>query len=170
VSVSGASAYIRYMYKNLSLRALGHHVSFQEECELACKHGFTGVELNVEELGDMGSEQATVDWFASTGLQPGGFWLRSAWRETDSEQDFVESLSLVAKDAKLAKAIGCKRCVTSVAPSSKTLDFYQHFDLVVPRLIRCAEILAADGIMLGFEFSGPIHDATKRRERFRPHA
>jgi sugar phosphate isomerase/epimerase len=136
------------------MNALGHHVSFEAECALARAHNFAGVDLNLDYLGALGSIQSAVDWFGTTGLRPGGFWLRTSWRETDSEDTFEQSLSVLEQDAKLAAALNCKRCVTSVAPSSKTLDFYQHFDLVVPRLIRSAELLAAEGIMLGFQFSG----------------
>lgn len=154
------------MYKNLSMAALGHAVSFQETCALAAKHNFVGVELDLAYLGSLGSEQVAVDWFTCTGLVPGGFGLRAAWRETDTEEAFVESLRVVEADAKLAAALGSKRCLTSVAPRSETLDFYQHFDLVVPRLIRAAQILADLGIMLGFEFVGPSTLRTSTHKDF----
>jgi sugar phosphate isomerase/epimerase len=143
------------MYKNLSMKSLGHSVPFDETCALAQQHGFAGVDVDLQFLGSLGSDDAGAAWFSTTGLKPSAFSLRAAWRETDSESAFEESLAVVEADAKLAKALGTNRCVTRVEPRSEKLDFYQHFDLVVPRLIRVAEILAANTVMLGFEFVGP---------------
>jgi sugar phosphate isomerase/epimerase len=139
------------MYKNLSRNALGRSVSFEETCALAQQHNFTGVELDMSFLRGLGTASAP-EWFDATGLTPGGYPLDAAWRETDSDEAFVASLPIVATDALLAAALDCKRCFTTISPSSETLDFYQHFDLVVPRLIRVAEVLASHGVMLGFEF------------------
>jgi sugar phosphate isomerase/epimerase len=102
----------------------------------------------------------------ATGLKPGGFPLNAAWRESDSDDAFEESLDAVAADAGLAAALDCRRCFTLVAPRSEKLDFYQHFDLVVPRLIRVAEILGQHGIMLGFEFLGPPNLRTNHYKDF----
>jgi sugar phosphate isomerase/epimerase len=146
------------MYKSLSLPALGHSAFFDEVCDLAQKHDFSGVELDMSFLhqlaSDLRAENAAVTWFTNTTLKPAGFWLRAAWRETDNDEAFLGSLEAVAADAKLSAALGCKRCFTTIPPSSESRDFYQHFDLVVPRLIRVANILASNGIMLGFEFIG----------------
>ncbi len=144
------------MYKNLSLSALGHSIPFDEVCALAKSNGFAGVELNLEFLQALGSPQAAADWFASTGLVAGGFALSTPWRETDTDEAFGTALDAVAVDATYAAALGCKRCFTWVPPCSATLDYYQHFDLVVPRLIRVAEVLGAHGSMLGFGFFGPL--------------
>jgi sugar phosphate isomerase/epimerase len=154
------------MYKNLDMAALGHTVPFTQTCALATKHNFAGVELDLAFLHSLGSIQKAVDWFSATGLKPGGFALRAAWRETDSDGAFEESLNAVAADADLAVALDCRRSVTLVAPRSEKLDFYQHFDLVVPRLIRAAEILGKHKIMLGFEFLGPSNLRTNQFKDF----
>jgi hypothetical protein len=139
------------MYKNLSLNALGHSVLFEETCALAKQHNFAGVELDMSFLRGLGMGSAP-EWFGATGLTAGGYSLDAAWRETDSDDAFEASLQTVIVDAQLAASLDCKRCFTAIPPSSETLDFYQHFDLVVPRLIRVAEVLASHGVMLGFEF------------------
>jgi sugar phosphate isomerase/epimerase len=154
------------MYKNLSMEALGHSVPFAEACALANKYNFAGVELDPGFLHSLGSTQHAVDWFTDTGLKPGGFVLRAAWRESDSDDAFEESLALVAADVELAVALDCRRSFTVVAPRSEKLDFYQHFDLVVPRLIRAAEILGREKIMLGFEFLGPSNMRTNQHKDF----
>lgn len=141
------------MYKALSMDALGYSISFDETCALARRHNFTGVLLDSDYLDSLGDATQAKNWFDDTGLTAAGFWLRAAWREADSNAAFAESLGRVEADATLAQSLGCKRCVTRVSPSSDTLDFYQHFDLVVPRLVQTAEILATHGIMLGFEFA-----------------
>lgn len=142
------------MYKNLSLQALGHSLPFHEAVDLAKKFGFAGVELDLGFLKELGSPEVAADWFGATGLVAGGFELATPWRESDSESSFTEALDQLTTDAQYAAAVGCKRCFTQIPPSSRTLDFYQHFDLVVPRLICAAEIVAARGIMLGFAFVG----------------
>jgi sugar phosphate isomerase/epimerase len=154
------------MYKNLSMQAIGHPVPFDQTCALAQEHGFAGVDIDMRFLSSLGSTQAAADWFAATGLRPGAFTLRAAWHETDFETAYEESLALVETDAKLAAALGTNRCVTRVEPRSDTLDFYQHFDLVVPRLIRVAEILAANSVMIGFEFVGPTTMRTSAHKDF----
>ncbi len=140
------------MYKALSMDALGYSISFNETCALARKHNFTGVLLDSTFLDSSDDATELKNRFDDTGLAAAGFWLRAAWRETDSDAAFAESLRRVTSDAALAQSLGCKRCLTRVTPSSHTRDFYQHFDLVVPRLIQAADILGAHGIMLGFEY------------------
>jgi sugar phosphate isomerase/epimerase len=154
------------MFKNLSMEALGYNVAFDQACELARANGFDGVLLDLDYLSSLGKPSVAAQWFAETGLKAGGFFLRVAWREEESERSFEDSLRQLEADAQLAEAIGCKRCVTTVPPTSDTLDFYQHFDLVVPRLIRAADILASHGIMLGFEFVGPQTLRTNRHKDF----
>jgi sugar phosphate isomerase/epimerase len=154
------------MYKNLSMEALGHSVPFEETCALATKHNFAGVELDLQFLHSLGSTNAALNWFSATGLKPGGFPLRAAWRESDSNDAFEESLNSVNADVELAVALDCRRCFTVVAPRSEKLDFYQHFDLVVPRLIRAAEILGPHKIMLGFEFLGPSNMRNDQHKDF----
>ena len=83
------------------------------------------------------------------------FGLQVAWREWDSEAAYADSLQKLAHDAALAQAFGCTRCFTWVMPRSDQLNFYQHFNLVFPRLKRIAEILGEYGIRLGLEFVGP---------------
>ncbi len=154
------------MYKNLSMESLGHSVPFDQTCALAREHDFAGVELDLRFLHALGSQSAAADWFGAFGLHPGGFPLNAEWRESDPEESFVESLETVVADAELAAALGCKRCYTWVMPRSEKLDFYQHFDLVVPRLIRVADVLAKHGIMLGFEFVGPPTMRTRPSKDF----
>jgi sugar phosphate isomerase/epimerase len=154
------------MYKNLSMAALGHSVAFNEACVLAQKHNFAGVELDLKFLRSLGSTEAAVDWFSATGLRAGGFTLDVPWREMDSDEAFAEGLQTLATDVSLAVALDCKRCFTTVMPRSDKLDFYQHFDLVVPRLIQAAEILGKHAIMLGFEFLGPPTMRTSQHKDF----
>lgn len=158
--------YILAMYKNLSMTALGHSVPFEQTCSLARKHDFDGVELDLLFLRSLGQPHHAVDWFSATGLKPGGYSLRAAWRESDSDETFEKSLETVVADSELVAQLDCRRCFTSVMPRSEKLDFYQHFDLVVPRLTRVAEILAKHHITLGFEFLGPPTLRTNRHKDF----
>ncbi|RMG62908.1 MAG: sugar phosphate isomerase/epimerase [Chloroflexi bacterium] len=146
------------MFKNLNTGALGHAVPFDRTCALAKQYGFAGVDLDVGylmKLAESQSLQAAQEWFAQTGLRPGAIGLGAKWREGDSDAAFEESLMRLAEEARLAAALGCTRCVTWISPGSNTLNFYQHWDFVVPRLQRVAAVLAEHGLRLGMEFIGP---------------
>jgi hypothetical protein len=147
------------LYKNLSLQSLGHKVAFDAACELATRHAFVGVELDVSFLRSLATVGAAHEWFAETGLEPGGYQLRGLWQADQSEQACMDSLTDVVQDAQIAAALGSKRCYTTIPPRHESMDFYQHFDVIVPRLIRIAEVLTTYQIMLGFAF------VTARSER-----
>ncbi|MCS7054895.1 MAG: sugar phosphate isomerase/epimerase [Thermoflexales bacterium] len=146
------------MFKNLNAGALGHVIPFDQACTLAKQFGFPGVDLDVNYLMRIAEEkslQAAKEWFEQTGLRPGAISLSAKWREGDSDTAFEDSLTRLANEARLAAALGCTRCVTWVLPGSNTLDFYRHWDFVVPRLRRVASVLAEHGLRLGLEFIGP---------------
>jgi sugar phosphate isomerase/epimerase len=146
------------MYKNLNPGALGHVVSFDQTCSFAKKYHFAGVDLDLGYLSKMAKDQslqAARDWFTQTGLHAGGFGLNVAWREADSNQKFVDSLSSFIDEVKLAAEFDCNRCYTWVMPRSDTLPFQRYFELMARRLKPVAEILSAFGMWLGLEFVGP---------------
>jgi sugar phosphate isomerase/epimerase len=152
------------MYKNLNLGAIGHSAPFDQACALAQTYAFPGIDPDLGYLGALVKDkslQAAKDWFASTGLRPGAIGVNVKWRETDSEADFQNSLPAFQAQVDLAAQFGCTRCTTWVLPFSKTRDFYQHWDVTVPRLQRIAQILADHGLSLGLEFVGP---ASMRRQ------
>ena len=146
------------MYKNLSMGALGHQVPFDQACALAQKNNFPGIDLDMGFLSRLAISKSSPDakdWFGSTGLIAGSFGCSVAWRESDSDRTYADSLGRLVEEAKLAAELGCTRCVTWVMPCSDKYDFYQHFNLTVPRLRRVADILGMYGMMFGLEFVGP---------------
>lgn len=146
------------MYKNLNLGALGHQVPFDVACGLAQKNNFAGIDLDMGFLGRMVGQtslSATKDWFSNTGLRTGAFGCGVAWRESDSDRAYADSLARLVDEARLAAELGCTRCYTWMMPASDKLDFYSHFNLIAPRLRRAVEILGMYGISFGLEFVGP---------------
>lgn len=146
------------MFKNLNPGALGHNIPFEQTVELAKKYSFPGVDLDLGFLGKIAREQsvqAAQDWFAATGLKPGAIGVGAKWRESDSDADLDASLVTLAADAKLAAALGCTRSTTWIMPASNKLNFYEHWNLVVPRLKKVARVLADNGLSFGLEFVGP---------------
>ncbi|MEO6061770.1 MAG: TIM barrel protein [Thermoflexales bacterium] len=147
------------MYKNLNLGLLGHPtVSFSDTIDLARRHGFAGVDLDLAYLDTLVRSRSLADavaWFAATHLRAGTLGLSVAWRESDSDAAFEASLRQLEAEAALARAFGCQRCVTWVMPRSSALSYRQHFARIAPRLARAAATLAGHGIRLGLEFIGP---------------
>lgn len=157
------------MFKNLNPNALGHVIPFDQTCALARQHGFAGVDLDLgflSKLAEEGSLQSARDWFAATGLRPGGIGLSVKWRETDGDAEFEASLARFADEVELAAALGCTRCVTWVLPGSNTRDFYQHWEIGLTRLRRVAALLHTRGMRLGLEFIGPLTLRTRFKYDF----
>lgn len=150
------------MYKNLNPGALGHSIPFDQTVSLAQRYGFAGVDLDLGYLSRLVQKTSLAsarDWFDATHLRPGGIGLSAAWRETDSDADFEASLPKFTSEVKLAAEFGCIRCTTWVLPGSNKLNFYQHWDLTLPRLQRLARIMKDHGLRFGLEFVAPF---TKR--------
>ena len=147
------------MYKNLNLGLLGHpSVPFPDTIDLARRHGFAGVDLDLAYLETLVRSRGlaeAVAWFAGTGLRAGTFGLSTAWRESDSDAAFEARLPKLEAEAAMARAFGCERCVTWVMPRSSALSYRQHFARIAPRIARAAAILARHSIRLGLEFIGP---------------
>ena len=147
------------MFKNLNLGALGHNkVPFDVACQIAQQNNFAGIDPDLGYLSNLAksrSLQAAKDWIASTGLRLGAFGLNLAWRESDSDSAFADSLARFKEDVKLAAEFGLTRCTTWVMPRSDKLSYYQHVNLVGPRLRQATALLADYGIRFGMEFIGP---------------
>jgi sugar phosphate isomerase/epimerase len=144
------------MFRNLSPGAVGIRASFIEGMELAKGAGFEGVDLSVGEAARLAEEQS-LEWVrdqvASRGLRLGGWGLPVSYRGDDAA--FQESLAKLPKQAELAQALGCTRCMTWILPFSESLPYTENFQFHVTRLRPAAQVLREHGCSLGLEFIGP---------------
>lgn len=151
------------MYRNLSPGAIGIKCGLIEELDLAQQAQFTGVDLNLAEAEQLGAA-AVRDAYAERGLRMGGWSFPVNWRGTETE--FTEGLHRLPAQAQLAADLGCFRTITWVLSYSDHLPRKAHFDLVLHRFRRSAEILQAYGHRLGLEFIGPRTLRAGRRHGF----
>jgi sugar phosphate isomerase/epimerase len=141
------------MFKNLCPEALGVTGTQSELIELALSHGFRGLDLNIAEFQrqvdarGLAQSRRLID---SAKLRLGRFELPFAVDADESA--FAAGLQKLDAQAKLAGELGCKRCVTRLAPASDALPYHQNFELHRKRLAQLAEVLAPHGVLLGVGF------------------
>lgn len=140
------------MYRSLNTQMLGHRVPFTELCTLAVKYGFEGVDLNGDDLRDMGAD-AIRDMLQAHGLRPGLISLPLNYKGSRSELD--TSLQAVSELAPLAASLGYVRTTTVIMPGDSRRGFAENWAFHVERLSPLAERLDYYGICLGFEYIGP---------------
>jgi sugar phosphate isomerase/epimerase len=145
------------MYKALSPGAVHCRPgTLREAIALSRKHGFGGVEFNPRDVraidGEFGA--GTVrGWFEEAGIRPAGFGLPVDWR--GDEGAWREGLKNLPALAAAAVALGCKRCMTWIMPSSDELERDENWAFHAERFTPIASILAEHGVSLGLEFIGP---------------
>ena len=141
--------------------SIGHVLPFQESCRLAQKFGFDAVNADRHFLREHGPDQA-LHLMKQYHLKPGAFAFSAAFNACYTDADFENSLAGFEQDLSLCRDAGFNRCVGYVQPSSDTLVYYDHFELLCRRLKRIKPMLEAYSVRLGLEFIGPT---TMRRQR-----
>jgi sugar phosphate isomerase/epimerase len=141
--------------------SIGHVLSFPESCRLAQRFGFDAVNADRHFLREHGPDQA-LHLMSQHQLQPGAFAFSAAFNACYTDAEFDQSLAGFERDLSLCRDAGFTRCVGYVQPSSNTLAYRDHFDLLCRRLKRIRPLLEAHGVRLGLEFIGPT---TMRRQR-----
>lgn len=155
------------MFQALNTGAIGVQVRGVEEATVAAKlGGFAGVEFSAAEVADLIEQRgaaAVRDLFASAGVRPAAWALRIDWR--GDEATWRADLGALPRRAAAAAAIGCDRAFQVLWSWSDTRPFEENWRFHLERLRPIAEILAAHGCRLGFEFLGP---ATLRADKAHP--
>jgi sugar phosphate isomerase/epimerase len=140
------------MYANLNTGAIHVNASFEEQVQLAVKHGFPGCDVDLHAAEQLGIQQ-TKDLFDSNGLSMGGWGLPVEFRQ--GEKTFRADLSRLPRWANLAANLGCTRCMTWVPSWSDERPFAAQFREMQARFRDCAVVLKDNGCSLGLEFLGP---------------
>ncbi len=94
-------------------------LSFQEQFELASRHGFEGVDTGMEAIGAFiatRSLEGAREWFAELGVRPASWGLPVDWR--GDEDRFTRGLQLLRDHAATAEAVGCTACCMWIPPTT----------------------------------------------------
>ena len=145
----------RKFYNVLSLGRLGHHASFPEAVRLAAKHGFEGVDPDLNYFSGFpdGGLSGALDDLKSKNLKLGDAGLPVEFRK--DEATFSTDLKKLPAAAKVLESVKVARVSTWILPFDDQLTYLQNFRQHAARLRECARILADHGQTLGLEYVGP---------------
>ncbi|WGL58622.1 TIM barrel protein [Pigmentibacter sp. JX0631] len=131
---------------------LGHEeLDFYQSCKLAKKHGFKGINIDLEYPKYSATE---MKFFLNEfELKPVSFHLTVKLEGTELE--YTESLKRFKQQAKMAEKIGCFLALKYIPPFSEKLNFDKNFRLYMQRLNTLKNILVDHNIKIAFEFIGP---------------
>ena len=152
---AAASAPARKFYAILSLGRLGFHATFPESVELATRHGFEGLDPDIEYLASLDDDalHRLLDDLKKRNLKFGAAGLPVEFRN-DLDAFNADLKKLPAAAAVLQRA-GIWRVNTWILPCSDDLTYLQNFRQHAERLRLCAQVLADQGQMLGLEYVSP---------------
>lgn len=164
------------MYANLSLGALGLSADLPTAVDLAVRHGFGGVDPDLDYLRGLGGESAIADFAGEVrgrGLQWGISNLPIDLFAPAGE--FAAQLASCREALTLLDAAGVGSVGTWVRPMHDELPYRRNWVRHVSRLRLVGELLAERGIRLGLEYVGPktfwsterfpfVHTALETRE------
>lgn len=145
----------RKFYKVLSLGRIGFEGSFQESVELAVKHGFEGIDPDVDYFARLSDDdfRKMLDDLRAKNLKLGAAGLPVEFRK--DEATFNEGLKNLPAAAKVLQRAGVWRVNTWIMPMSDDLTYPQNSREHACRLRACARILNDYGQHLGLEYVGP---------------
>lgn len=164
------------MFSNLSLGALGLSADLPTAVDLADKHGFGGVDADVDYLKGLGGETAIREFAAAVtdrGLQWGVAGLPVDL--TAPAAAFAAQLAELPETVAVLNAAGVASVGTWLRPVHDELTYRRNWVLHLSRLSLVAELLADAGIRVGLEYIGPktfwsterfpfIHSLSEARE------
>jgi sugar phosphate isomerase/epimerase len=145
----------RKFYGILSLGRLGFHDSFPQSLELAVKHGFEGLDPDLNYLASLSDDglQRLLDDLQAKNLKFGAASLPVEFRM--DEATFNDGLKKLPATADIMQRARIWRVSTWVVPCSNQLTYLQNFRQHAYRLRQCAQILADPGQKLGLEYVAP---------------
>jgi sugar phosphate isomerase/epimerase len=138
------------MYKSLSPASIGIWGRQSELLEAALTHRFEGLEIDFAEIvrkAQSSGVPAACRYLTSASLKIGPCELPVRWAGSDEE--FHADLGNLQLALNVAEALGARRFLTSVPPTSSERPFHDNFKFAVARLQKVAELLAVRNITLG---------------------
>jgi len=144
------------VFWSLNGPAVGLRLALPELIAAAGRHGFGGVDFDIDEAASLARELGatrTRALFEARGVVPTVWSLPVRWSADDAT--FAADLETLPARARLSRELGCDRAITPMRPYSDERTFDENFRWHVDRFRRIAEILAADRVRFGVEFIGP---------------
>jgi sugar phosphate isomerase/epimerase len=141
------------MFKNLNPSALGISGHQSEIIELALSFGFGGMDLNLTEFATRAKLKGMPyarRLFDSGKVRLGTFRLPVDWEA--EEETYQKELKRLGECAEAAAAVGCTRCVATIASGGDKLPYHENFEFHRRRFHEIAKTLEPAGIWLGLGF------------------
>ena len=142
------------MLKNFSHTALGINGRQSELIELALTYGFTGMDIDMQDMLRRSQRTDTKDaskYLEAAKIKIGGF---DVGIDLDADEEtFTGLVGGLHPLSDLAKELGAEQAYLRVPPSTDRLPYHEYFDIQVQRIGQVAEVLEARGIKLALSFS-----------------
>jgi len=141
------------MYIALNTSLVGGKVSWPEFARLAAKVGYGGTDVDLGRAMQEGVD-ATRELLSELKIRPS--FCNLPVNATRDDQTFRTGMESFEEKVKFAAAVGCRRMMVVIPPSSPTpkdelrRTFKERFTAV-------GKVLAENGVRCGFEFLGPLH-------------
>jgi hypothetical protein len=143
---------------------IGHRVDdILTVCELANRHGFTGVNLDFAAFGSLSLEDVGA-LLSKHELRPAAFGLSADLFGSDA--NFSASLEGFEQEARKARQLHCGVALCYLPPFSEKLCYADLFRQTSQRLRQLKPILTDHQIKIGFEFIGPTTTRQQSRHDF----
>jgi len=140
------------VFSNLDPASIGVDRPFPDAAGLAARHGFDGIQVDLEYLREHGPADYRAV-LAEHDLRSGALALPF---EIDADRpDYEAGLERLATDAAAAAAIGCDRVSTYVFSFSDERPFAENLAFHRERIEPIAETLAEHDLRFGLEYLGP---------------
>ena len=130
-------------------------------CELAARHGFAGVNIDMDAVNQIGLD-AAKNSLQTLNLRPATFGLPMDL--FGNQLEFDQSVPVFEQHAHIAHELGCPTVLVYLPPFSTDLNFNDLFIRTSQRLRQIKPILVRYGIKIGFEFIGPTE--TRRTTKY----
>jgi len=149
-NLSGAAS---GMFIALNTSLVGGKVQWPEFARLAAKVGYGGTDVDLGRAMQEGVD-ATKELLAELKIRPS--FCSLPVNATRDEETFRKGMDGFEKQVKFAAAIGCRRMMVVIPPSSPTPKDELRKTLQ-ERFTAVGKVLGEHGVRCGFEFLGPLH-------------
>ena len=155
------------MLKKFSHSALGINGRQSELIELALTYGFTGMDIDMQDMLRRSQRTDTKDaskYLEAAKIKIGGFDLGI---DLDADEEtFTGLVGGLHPLSDLAKELGAEQAYLQVPTCTDRLPYHEYFDIQVQRIGQIAEVLEARGLKLALSFNPDKESSTEKQFPF----